>query len=511
MKKLIALLLCLAMVFALAACGGKTTTSTTSGGSNSGGSDEIITVKIPFTMTQEPTETEEITKRANEMLAPLGVAVEFTYIPFGDLQTQVGLMLTGGDEVDLFTNRFMGGMTISNMAAKGQIIPLNDLLETYGKDILSTSVKDFLSCTSIGSDIYGVPAMGAFASANLYLVKKDVADNILNALGWTADDVKTFDDLTTFMKKGKELDANAYFLPGSGAAGAWFIGTSDMDVDHLNVANGLVALTDPTKDTTVVNFFATDNFKNALKYAADWKQAGLFVPDAMNAQEALKAQLQKGQIVGTTSGNYSAEADAASYSSSFGFECIDFTLSEPLAVTSLASGGAWCISSTCKHPEAAMKVLNALYSMPEFATMIMNGIEGSDYVVTDRGTFTYPEGKGIASVGWTTGAAWYWPNQTLGKPWEPNDPDTFQGMLEVNDKCLKSLALGFTPDVTAVTDQITACSNVVDTYVCALLYSEVDDVDGTYATFMKELEAAGIQQIVDAVQTQLNDWLAASK
>lgn len=510
MKKLIALFLCLTMVFALAACGGKTEAPASSQGGKTA-SGEVPVVKIVYTATQEPTETEEITKRANEMLAPLGVAVQLTYIPFGDLQTQVGLMLTGGDEVDLFTNRFMGGMSIASMSAKGQIIPLNDLLDSYGKDILASSAKDFLSCTSVGSNIYGVPSMGAFATGNLYLVKKDVADQALNALGWKNEDVKDYETLTTFMKKGKELDPNSYWLPGSGAAGAWYMGTLDRDVDHLNVPNFLIALTNPTKDTTVVNFFESDNFKTALKYAAEWKKADLFVPDAMNAQEALKAQLQKGQIVGTTSCNFSADYDAASYSSSFGFECIDFTLSAPLAVTSSASEGAWCISSTCKNPEAAMKVLNALYSMPEFATMIMNGIEGSDYVVTDRGTFAYPEGKGIASVGWTTGAAWYWPNQTLGKPWEPNGPDTFQQMLDVNESCDKSLALGFNPDTSSVTDEISACSNVADTYVCALLYNEVDDADAIYNTFLQELNAAGIQKIVDTVQTQLNDWLAANK
>jgi len=514
-RKILALVLSLALVLALVACGGKAPEAGAQAGAEApaageeAGETTYPVVKIVFTATQEPTETAEIEAFVNERLRErYGVEVSFTYIPFGDLQTSVNLMLTGGDEVDLFTNRFMGGMTLSSMSANGQIIPLNDLLEQYGQGIMGSAAADYLDCVSIDGKIWGVPSMGAFAAGNLYLTRKDVADAVLAELGWTMEDVCDYETLTTYMIKAKEMFPEYYYVPGSTAAGAWYVGTNTGHIDNLGVGGFLAVLDDPTNSTTVVNYYASEDYYNACVWAKQWKDAGLILPDPMNAAEALKAQLQKGQLGGTHSGNYSAAADAASYSSSFGFDCVAFTLGEPLAITSYVSGNAWCISSTCKNPEAAMKVLNALYCDADIATAVMNGLEGLDYVVTENGTFTYPEGKGIASVGWTTGAAWYWPNQTLGKPWEPNPANTFEDMLNVNNTCAKSLALGFTPDLSSVTDQITSCTNVIDTYSCALLYAEVD-LETVSPQFLAELEAAGINDIIAEVQSQLDAWLAA--
>ena len=408
-RKILALVLSLALVLALVACGGKAPEAGAQAGAEApaageeAGETTYPVVKIVFTATQEPTETAEIEAFVNERLRErYGVEVSFTYIPFGDLQTSVNLMLTGGDEVDLFTNRFMGGMTLSSMSANGQIIPLNDLLEQYGQGIMGSAAADYLDCVSIDGKIWGVPSMGAFAAGNLYLTRKDVADAVLAELGWTMEDVCDYETLTTYMIKAKEMFPEYYYVPGSTAAGAWYVGTNTGHIDNLGVGGFLAVLDDPTNSTTVVNYYASEDYYNACVWAKQWKDAGLILPDPMNAAEALKAQLQKGQLGGTHSGNYSAAADAASYSSSFGFDCVAFTLGEPLAITSYVSGNAWCISSTCKNPEAAMKVLNALYCDADIATAVMNGLEGLDYVVTENGTFGKDNVSGdilITSIG----------------------------------------------------------------------------------------------------------------
>ena len=82
-------------------------------------------------------------------------------------------------------------------------------------------------------------------------------------------------------------------------------------------------------------------------------------------------------------------------------------------------------------------------------------------------------------------------------------------MKEKNKTAKKSLALGFQFDSTPVADQMTACANVVAQFYTPLMYGEVD-IDSTVEEFNKQLYNAGLQDIINEKQTQLDAWLAAN-
>lgn len=506
-SKLIAALLCLVMALSMAACGGKTDTPATgnNASSGSGASGEIPTVKVAFTATMDCVDNADVTEQMNVMLRErYGVQVEMVQIGFGDLATKIPLMLTGSDELDLFTNIFTP-MTISSMVANGQILALDDLLAQYGQGIMASGIDQFFAASTINGKLYGIPTNGAFATMDLYLVRKDVSDAVLAELGWKESDVKDYESLTTFMVKGREMFPEYYFVPGSTAAGAWYTGSNTGTFDFLGVPNNLVALMDPANSTQVTSYFASEEFQNACKYAKLWKEKDLIIPDAMSQSEALKAQMQYGRIAGTHSGDYSAANNAATYTNSFGFECVAFSLSEPYTVSTSFTNN-WCINANSKHPDAAMKVLNAFYTDADIANLLMNGREGKEYEVHEDGRVFYPEGQNISTVGWTTGAQWIFPNQMLSVVWEPNPLSYYEDMRAAQSSAVKSKAIGFVPDTESVTNQIASCVNVANTYAGALLYGEAD-MDTTYARFMEDLEAAGINDIVAEIQSQLNAFL----
>lgn len=84
----------------------------------------------------------------------------------------------------------------------------------------------------------------------------------------------------------------------------------------------------------------------------------------------------------------------------------------------------------------------------------------------------------------------------------------YDQMKKKNENAEKSLALGFQFDSSKVADQITACTNVVAQYYTPLMYGEVD-IDSTLEEFNKQLYAAGLQDIIDEKQAQLDAWLAS--
>lgn len=58
----------------------------------------------------------------------------------------------------------------------------------------------------------------------------------------------------------------------------------------------------------------------------------------------------------------------------------------------------FCVASTSKHPEAALKFLNLTYCDADIANLIQWGIKDRDYVVNEDGTVEPPEGFDSASV-----------------------------------------------------------------------------------------------------------------
>lgn len=118
------------------------------------------------------------------------------------------------------------------------------------------------------------------------------------------------------------------------------------------------------------------------------------------------------------------------------------------------------------------------------------------------------EGLDAFTTGWPSGMGTFWPNITITYPWKPDAADAYQSWLDSNATCMKSPAMGFTFDPTNVSDEISACSALVDQYVNSLLL-DVDDTDALYAAFLSDLQNEGINEIIAEKQAQLDAWQSA--
>ncbi len=58
------------------------------------------------------------------------------------------------------------------------------------------------------------------------------------------------------------------------------------------------------------------------------------------------------------------------------------------------------LASNTDVPEAAMKFLNLTYTDADVINLLINGVEGRDYVLSD-GYVSYPEGQDASTVPYT--------------------------------------------------------------------------------------------------------------
>lgn len=462
---------------------------------------ELETVQVAYMLTMNPAEgRQEVQDAVNALLAKknLGIQVEFVCIDFASWATQINLMLTDGS-IDLFNACFMPSLSV--LADNGSIAPMDDLYNKYGQGILST-LGDYINCAKVDGVLYGAPKVNAFSSALMFVMRKDIADE----LGIDPETITDFETLTESLKKVKAAYPDMSMI-ANGNAGDYM---SFSDIDFLGTEDplGCLSLKDGSTDLTVENYYASDAFKNLMAYSKQWADEGFFMKDPLNAQDGSMAYISNGQSFGSFV-SYSDEATAVSVQEkSIGKEIYACQITTtPWATSNNVAGMTWCVPSLSTHKEAAVKLLNELFTDADLANLVCNGIEGVHYTVTDQGNITFADGLDPMSTTWPSGMGTFWPNICITYPWQPDPANVYEAWLASNETCGKSPALGFTFNSADVADEVSACATVVDKYVAALLLN-VGDQDSLYASFLSDLETAGINDIITAKQAQLNAWAA---
>ncbi len=187
--------------------------------------------------------------------------------------------------------------------------------------------------------------------------------------------------------------------------------------------------------------------------------------------------------------------------------CEQALLAEPFSNTATINGVIMSIPATCKDPIPALKVLNLMYSDPNFINLIDWGIEGEHYVRVEgtENCITYPEGVNADNSGYAMAASWEFGSEMLAYVWENQGDDYHENMIKFNDSARKSKALGFVFDSTPVKTEVAALNNVLNEYRLGLENGEMDP-DVYLPKFQEALRDAGIDKVIAEKQKQLDEW-----
>ena len=111
----------------------------------------------------------------NEML---NVDIYYIQIPFASFAEQLGLILASRDLPDVVN--FLNLAGTAEWAMQGAIIPLDDLLESHGQDILNTWIEDDWLRVRSATDgyIYGIPAVTDVPGAFSLMLRYDMLEEL---------------------------------------------------------------------------------------------------------------------------------------------------------------------------------------------------------------------------------------------------------------------------------------------------------------------------------------------
>ncbi len=512
----IAMAAAVSMMAGLAGCGSNGGNTTNVSGSaesttatqnvKDSGEMETIVFATPLSKTVDMTQIEEELNKITE--EKINVHVKIEGISMANYSNQIGLMMSGGEQLDVFG--WMGNY--STLLAKNQLMAIDDLLDEYGAGTKEVLGEEFLKSTSSGGHIYGLPTNNGKGAVMSLVLRDDLIEELslpveeLTEAKTFEEYCKNLDVITQMYEKIHAAHPEmACVVPNSTNPNSLGF-TAVPFSDPINDGMGVLM---PGEDSKIENLYASEEFARLCEYAYEWNQAGYVLEDATTTQEAANTYMQNNRTAGFFVEGEEGQAEQIATATGIDVEAI--RLLSPYITTVKVNGLGFGISATSKHPEAAMKFLNEMYTNADVVNLLDWGIEGVHYVVCEDGTVDFPEGVDANTTSYGLNMDWYFGNQFLSRIWGEGRDTTIYERLEYNNKNAQfTPAMGFSYDSTPVSTELAALSNVTSQYLPGLCCGSLNPAD-TIPEFVKALEDAGLNVVMEEKQKQLDEWKAANQ
>ncbi len=517
LKKVIAMLLAAAVTLSLAACGGeagkedasraavqekKESESEPDQKENDPESWPVISVDV-LSFTDQLERKDEVEQALNEYLVSIdaGVQAEFIVGTWGDRSNNLTMLLTDSDNpIDLFCWRFYS--SVDALVKNDQVISLDLYKDAYPELFTMFPEAVYLAC-QVNGEQYSLPNADSFGNFCAYMLRKSVAEEI-GVADKDGSEI-TLEELNEILIRAEEA------FPDQ----SWWGDLSPLSikgVDNLGDDYWLGVLMDRgVGEMEIVNYYESDEFRQWCEQTRWYNENGMVPADPENTVPTgtlYQDNVTSGGWLDGYSLDYIRSLLHGQGKTGDG-DFILFKLTDYLGKNSCIYNG-WCISSLCKNPDAAMKLLNLMMTDEKVCRFFTLGIEGVTYKVNENGCAELADGVDDSTVGWNLSAPWFYPNQCLSIPYNTEMSTYYTDMEKCwfDENSEFSKGMGFVFDNSSVYDQVKACQMIIDQYRDALLYGEVE-VDKYLTKLNEELKEAGIDAIIDEKNAQFQAFLSA--
>ena len=473
MKKCMALLLALLMVFSLAV--------------TASAAPKEKAVKVVLPNYDSPSGTDQVEAAINAITTEkYGVKLDIEFISTGNYAQQTNLMLTS-DEVDVFA---LFGTPFDSYVNNGQLYELteywNNTTDEFKAEWDDADLKPFI----VDGQLYAIPNFRDYGGYLGAMIDEEIAAEF----GLVDRQDITWEEFDAFLQKAHEKYPERYGLIPSG--GTCLI--SSWTWDGLGDSSYIGALpVSGQESTTVVPLFECEDFLNFVTWARKWYVEGITMADILSNSESWKSLFAAKKAV--------AMINSVGVNNPTGL--INVHLSPNYIMTSTYRSVSYGINANSSNPDLAWRVMEILYTDKEVGTLLTNGVEGVHYVRNEDGTASYPEGLDSTTAGYNlVEAYWFVPYCPNSLPSAANGGDFYAKLVAQKDNGIKSGVFGFAFNASEVIDEYTACTNVMSKYYKPLMSGAVDP-ESIMAQATSELEAAGLQTVIAEKQVQLDAFL----
>ncbi|SEN73444.1 putative aldouronate transport system substrate-binding protein [Paenibacillus sp. OK076] len=424
--------------------------------------------------------------------------VKLTPISVSAWQQQTNLMLAGNEKVDLMLTY---ANTYGTQVAKGQLLPLDDLVEKHGSGIKKVLEPYQLAATKIGDKTYAIPTARDMAANYGIVMRKDLVEKYKIDLS----NIKTLNDMDAVFQVIKNNEPNMSPVVPRSPGLSIFTGGY---VTYDSLGDGIGVLPNYDNNMKVMDWYETPEYADQLNVLRRWFQAG-FIPKDAATSKADGRELVKANKAFSYFANMKPGFDAQE-SRRVGKPMVSVQMTPAYSTTGFIDLMMWSIPKNSKDPDRAMMFLDQLYSDKQLYNLLAWGIEGKHYVKKSDNVIDYPQGVDVKNTSYNFNAPWMFGNQFLSYTWSTEDPDGLKKLDEFNKSAKKSKALGFIYNVDPVKTEMASVNNVLTEFSIGLETGTLDPVENL-PIFISKLKASGIDKIISEKQKQLDEWAKTQK
>lgn len=442
----------------------------------------------------------EWNKKLQEKLP--NVEVKFEVIPVSEYAQNVALMLSAKEQIDILNTYTLNFV---DEVHKGTFEPLDELIDKYGKDILTAIPEWYMDYQKMDGVTYGIPSYQIAGSAPALFMIKEYADKYLDIDGFT----KAFQNNSTEMET-----AYGYLeemLTKAKADGVTFKTTECFwDKGMESIASWFAVPMNPDEEVKVTYGLLSDAKKKEYAMRRDWYKKGFIREDELSQ---------------TDNSNYIGKKDGLPWWSTTYSPGYEKTLSEKYGVEIMAipyytgyyipymnSAAGTSITTLSKHKEEAMQVINLLQTDKELYNLLVYGIEGEHYTKIGEDRIETPTGQQANSSDKYGLWAWIVGNAEnaydLQTTSEGNKNWVFN---EVNKSEWRSKLLGFKLDTTSISTELAQIEAIAEEFRDPLKSGSLENYEEMITEWENKLEIAGGSKVQQEIQRQVDEFLASKK
>lgn len=486
MRKLVSLLLAAGMLTGIAGCGEKKETA--------GGDMPTLNWALFFKAQDDLKAVEaEVNKIVEKQI---GAHVNIIRIEEGNYNEKIQLGLAGGEDIDICNMAPRFGFL--SHVSRGAFLPLDEVIEKNAPELLSIMPSDFWEAAKVGGKLYGVPNYQIVGRMNGFVAQKDLLDKY----GFDLSKTSKLEDIEPFLasvKAGEEPN----MVPSGITGGSYAWGLSHyVGFEAIGSEKYPTAIRNHDETLTVVNQFATEEFKNYCKLLRDWYQKG-YVAQA-GASDSESDLLQQG-LIASRIDNVAPGMEENFEKQMGGRKVQTQVIDPPFVNTANVIATMNCINARTKYPDLCVKFLDLINrNIDNIYNTLVFGIEGKHYNKTGDNRI-----EKIADSGYDlSGYSWELGNNFNAYVYGSQADDLWEQTAKINENAEVSMILGFSFDIEPVQTELSSCQAVVDEYLGPIARGSVD-VDTELPKFLEKLEAAGVDKVIAEAQRQINEWKAA--
>lgn len=484
----------------LAGCGQGTpagVSGAASAGSGSPAAGKVTTVRW-ITAGTPQAGMDKVLQKVNELLKErYGLELKLEIYDYGSYDEKMNMIISSGEEFDVcFTTQSWLNKYQPNVS-RGAFVKLDDLIDKNAPDLKTILPKFLFEQAKVDGSIYAVPNYQICYDSFGFMMRKDLVDKY--KFDWK--NVKTVKDMYPFWDAIRDKE------PGIYPVGDLSIQAFEDDFVAMNMIQNYY---------TVAGSGAASFY---IKKGDDTHTVGWF-PDVVKQYRAQFGELySRGYIrkdiitmqddsADITAGKYASRlgiikpgGEAEQKQLAGGYDYVQVALTKPFVNSLSARAAMNAVSSSSKHPDAAIRMIQVMNKDKEIFNLLNYGIEGTNYTMKDGFVKEIPNSGYFFNSGWALG------NQFNANLVEGQQDGVWEETMKINNSAEVSPISGFSFNEVPVATQMAQMSSVTSEYKFMGLH---DDFNARFEGFSTKMKQAGVEDYRAEVQRQLDEWLKAN-